>query len=292
MNFCAIIGHADEPDMLERCIAHHLKIGVERIFVSLNLDDPASAAVTTRFGEGVIGRHVADFAADPFEFFTAAIAAAREWAQPDWVMLVDTDEFWLPRSADIHATANLEHSDLVTVERYNAPSIKTAGSLIAWPEVIDLSVPIFGAPEISVHAFETNPASNPPWITTKVMPKIMVRPELVERVERGAHAVVGKRAMRITAGHDLLVVHLPFTTRDRFVRKIEAIRQRLRLYGHRFPPGAAFHWKRWLEVDAEQLIDQEFDRQIVDASEVEVLMRGQILTTPAQLFERRLSSAR
>jgi hypothetical protein len=39
MTFAAIIGHADEPSLLRRCIAHHLAIGVQWIFVSLNTQD-------------------------------------------------------------------------------------------------------------------------------------------------------------------------------------------------------------------------------------------------------------
>src|ERR1700730_17946878 len=37
-SFAAVIAHADDANLLRRCIAHHLAIGVDNVFVSLNLD--------------------------------------------------------------------------------------------------------------------------------------------------------------------------------------------------------------------------------------------------------------
>ena len=37
-SFAAIIGHSDSPEMLDRCIRHHLGIGVDHVFVSANVE--------------------------------------------------------------------------------------------------------------------------------------------------------------------------------------------------------------------------------------------------------------
>jgi hypothetical protein len=290
VRFAAIIGHADDPDLLRSCIDHHLRIGVERIFVSLNDSDPRSAEVVQEFGaqDRVRGAKPEAFAVDPFEFFTAAVDVVRHWCAPQWLILLDTDEFWIPADDQINRLRNLEHYDLLRVSRFNAPVLRADGRVFARLPPDKASF-VYGDPSGSYLELREIGAS---WAHTRVAPKIMVRPELVARIGRGAHAAVGhEKPFRDGEPDDVLIVHLPFTSRERFARKLAAIRKRLRDYGAKFRPDEAAHWRDWMLLATEQVIDDEFNKQVVDEREIERLVSTGALTTPEKIFERRQASA-
>jgi hypothetical protein len=287
VRFAAVIGHADDPDLLRTCIVHHLGIGIERIFVALNDSDPGSPKVVDCFAgdDRVRGAYVGTFAADPFEFFSAAIAPIREWCAPEWLIFLDTDEFWLPLREQIGGVRSLEQHDLLQVSRFNAPALLNAGhdgvSVVLPPTKATL---VFGDPQGSYSDLREEGAS---WGQTRVAPKIMVRPELVARIARGAHGALAlDRPFRILEPDDLLIVHVPFTSRERFRRKLAAIRTRLRSYGSRFAPGEATHWKDWMLLETEPAIEEEFKRQAVDAQDIDRLVSTGALVTARQIFDR------
>jgi hypothetical protein len=293
-SFCAVIGHADDPDLLERCIAHHLAIGVGHVFVSLNTADADSERAARSFaGDArVRAARVETFAPDPFHYFTAALHVARDWAAPDWVLFVDSDEFWVPASGYIAGTPELDAFDMLAVPRFNAPPVREAdGSLRALHRADPARAFVVNAGEITdPRELERDPALS--WVMAKDHPKLLVRPEFVVEVGRGAHTIVPTgAAMRGGLASDLLIVHVPFTTRERFGRKIGAIRKRMADVGDRFGTGQAWHWRRWLELDAAGEIDAEFDRQVVDVAQLETLHRQGVLTTPAEVFARERACA-
>ena len=126
-----------------------------------------------------------------------------------------------------------------------------------------------------------------PWIMVEDARKIMVRPELVEQVGRGAHDITARVARpRWTWPGDLLILHLPFSTEARFRRKVDAIRARLATYGPRFGPTQAWHWRRWLALDYAGGLRAEFERQVFTADDVPDLIARGVLTTPARIFAR------
>jgi len=287
--FAAVIGHADDPGLLERCIAHHLAIGVDHVFVSLNTGDARSEQIARTFAASprVRAARVESFAPDPFHYFTAAIGVVTSWVAPDWILFVDSDEFWVPATGRIGDTADLDAFDAVAVPRFNAPPVREPdGTLRALHRRDPAATFVVNADRIT-DPREIGRDAAMSWVMSKDHPKLLVRPELVTEVGRGAHTIVPPASsMRGTTARDLLILHAPFTTRARFRRKIDAIRERLATVGDRFEPGQAWHWRHWLELDAAGTIDAEFDRQLVDAAMLETLHRQGILTTPAEVFAR------
>jgi hypothetical protein len=285
--FGIIIGHADEAALLRRCIAHHLAIGADHIFVSLNTPNAESLAVVREFETraNVRAAPVGSFAADPFHYFTAAKDVVVDWAAPDWVLFVDTDEFWLPASGLLQRTAALEQMDFYEVPRYNAAPIRNAdGSMREFVPgfdtlVIDTRGQEYARPEFLVQHPDV------PWIRANDGPKIMIRPEFVEEVGRGAHTIAMRGgAHRSTKAGDLLIVHAPITTEARFWRKVEAIGARMTAYGDRFASGQAWHWRHWLAIREAGGLHAEFERQLFDARDLPALRSAGVLTTPASLF--------
>lgn len=287
--FAAVIFHADEAAMLRECIEHHLAIGVDRVFVSLNWVDPESVAVADAFAsERVRVARLEEFAPDPFDFFDAGLRAVAAWAQPDWVMCIDSDEFWVPAGGSMRMVAGLDDSDACTVRRFNAPPIRDAdGTIRPFNHSGAATALVVGARHtMDAEYLARNPAT--PWINARIGPKLMVRPQAVGRLAYGAHTFApANDDVRSTVPDDLMIVHLPFTTEMRFRRKVDGIRAMLAQHHHRLTPGEAWHWRRWLTVADAGGLSAEFAAQVIDADEVPDLRSRGILATPRELFATR-----
>lgn len=290
--FAAVIFHADTAEMLDRCVEHHLAIGVDRIFVSLNQDDPESAAVAAAFESPAVRvARIEEFAEDRFDYFTAALNAVAAWAKPDWLMFVDSDEFWLPAGGTMRAVAGLEAAGACTVRRFNAPPVRAGGALRAFGVADLAAIPVIA--ERQAMDAELLARSAAPWIGAKIGPKLMLRPRLARRVKYGAHEFVpAYDGMRVVVPDDLLIVHFPFTGEARFRRKVELIGAMLAAHADRFQPGEAWHWRHWLRVAERDGLAAEFAAQVVDERDLAELHARGVLTTPADLFgTRRLVDA-
>jgi hypothetical protein len=287
LTVAAIIAHADDADMLARCVRHHLAIGVDAVFVSLNLDDPESAQVARELTQDprVRAERVEAFAPDPFHYFTAAKDAVVAWTDPDWVLFVDSDEYWMPRTGCIHRTRGLREADALDVPVLHVPPIRERDGTIRPLDAIDPRTTLVYGPRflLSPAVLAQNPAAA---LIMNAYTKVCARPEVVREVGRGAHTFEpAVAAPRHATCDDLVMLHYPFTTRDRLRRKVARIRARLAAYGDRFGPGQAWHWRRMVELDDAGKLDEEFDRQTFAADEIADLLAQGILTTPAREFD-------
>jgi 2-polyprenyl-3-methyl-5-hydroxy-6-metoxy-1,4-benzoquinol methylase len=281
----AVIGHSDDAELLEKCIRHHLRIGVDNIFVSLNKDSIAADALSghpkVRAGDpGVFARQ------DPFLYLSAAMEQVVAWASPDWVLFADTDEFWLPRSGQIAETRGLADRDLILTQRYTMPPLREADGTIGEPDFEDpFRLPIIIAREPIDDAYLAGDFRTP-FVMGVDAPKLLVRPQLVQRVGTGGHNVLARDPqLRWHMPDDLLILHAPFTTEARFRRKIASIRATFGAHGNRFNPRQAWHWRYWLSLSDDEL-SVEFQRQSFRASAVPALRRERVLALPADQYDR------
>ena len=282
----AVIGHADEADLLERCIRHHLDAGIDRIFVSLNVDDADSERVARAYehtGRVRVAR-LATFAADPFHHFTAAKDQVVAWCDAQWILFVDSDEFWVSRTASIADASDLDDdADLVDVPMFQALPLRAADGTVRELALSDpASLPIVAQANADADMLRNDPELAPftSWPT-----KVLVRPAFVAEVGRGAHqvaSVIGTPRQR--AASDLAIVHVPFTTRERFARKLRRVRIRLATYDDRFGPNQAWHWRRWLALEDAGEIDAEFERNTFREDRVPELVAAGVITTAARRF--------
>jgi SAM-dependent methyltransferase len=281
----AVIGHSDDPDLLEKCIRHHLRIGVDHVFVSLNKDGAAAAALSVhpqvRAGDPVVFARQ-----DPFLFLSAAMEQVVEWANPDWVLFADTDEFWLPRSGRIGDTQGLADRDLILTQRYTMPLLRGPDGGIGEPDFEDAyKLPIVIAREPIDDAYIGGDFRTP-FVMGIDAPKLLVRPQVVQRVGTGGHNILARDPkLRWHMPDDLLILHAPFTTEARFRRKIDQIRATFDGHGNRFNPRQAWHWRYWLSLSDEEL-SIEFQRQSFRASAVPALRRQNVLALPGDQYDR------
>ena len=88
------------------------------------------------------------------------------------------------------------------------------------------------------------------WITTEVGPKTVINPRTVTGVGIGTHQIVAKDgiAPKIVRPDNVIIAHVPFSTADRFTRKLDNIARSLNVFGHRLVGTEAWHWRRWLQI--------------------------------------------
>jgi 2-polyprenyl-3-methyl-5-hydroxy-6-metoxy-1,4-benzoquinol methylase len=283
--FAAIIGHSDQPDILDSCIRHHLAIGLDYIFISLNKDSkatPDAFAGDPRVRAG----YARSFARqDLFLYFSHAVQELVAWSAPDWVLFADSDEFWLPRSRTMSGLRDLSDTDLLIVDRFNAPVLHSGEHAFRASDLADPynQLLIVAREDIAEDYLSGN--SEIPWIMGVDAPKLMVRPELVERVGTGGHSILARDAdLRWRLPDDLLILHAPFTDENRFRRKLEAVRRTFALHAGRFDSRQAWHWRYWLSLD-EEGISAEFQRQSFVESSTSILQRRGVLAFPQVQYE-------
>ena len=285
-SIAAIVGHADEADLLKHWIRHHLSIGIDHIFVSVNNDDPETGDILDAYSADprIRSARVPAFAADMFNYFSEAVPPVLDWCAPDWILFCDTDEFCVPATGRVHDIVGLLEQDVLVIERYNAPPLVERNGAVREPDFTDpAQLPMITAQEEAEEQYLAG-RTDVPWIMVRDAPKLLVRPGVMRKVGAGGHSVIAQQStMRTVLAQDVVIVHLPFTTERRFRQKLHSVRAIFAQYGERFHPREAWHWRHWASLPEDQ-IGAEFRRQTIKASAVPTLIAQGALTTPAAHF--------
>jgi hypothetical protein len=205
----------------------------------------------------------------------------------DWAIFLDADEYWIPASGSLRECAALETADILSVPRFNVPLGATGPAMPnrlvpgRYDELLLLVKPI-----PNFHAYlKQNPES--PWIEGVPDSKPMARPDRIAGFAIwGAHEIVfaGEEPVRRASPTDLLIAHVPFTTRSRFIRKVDNIRRIFAVHDSRFSEDAAWHWRRWLELAEQGRLDEEFERTVFDAHTIGDLRHRGVIKSALEVF--------
>jgi hypothetical protein len=214
-------------------------------------------------------------------------------ARADWAIFLDADEYWIPASGSLKDCAGLADADVLAVDRLNIP-LGTDGPLMPSRLVPEQYGGLLLTCE-PVYDLRTHMHDNPGavWIRAKAEAKVMARPERIGSLALGGHEIVpGDTApLRHHRPDDLIIAHLPFTTRSRFTRKVDNIRKIFSVHDRFFGDTTAWHWRRWLTLADQGSLDQEFDRTVFDAAAITELRARGIIRSAAEIFRERMPAA-
>ena len=291
MKIVAVVGVMDERDLLPDCVRHLYDIGVDEVVVR----DAGSTDGSLDWARAHQGPRLRLAPVGEDEKTQPAIwhAREREIAEitgADWVLHLDADEFWLPATGRLRDSAQWQDEalDLIQVPRYNV-ALGQGGLDLPWPPTPAVYERLWlfarPIPEFRQH-LETHPLT--PWITGVPVPKIAVRPRHLGSLALGCHDAQGRPGQPFAraVSQDIVTAHLPFSHYPRFARKVANIRALFAAYPERFPPGTAWHWRRWAVLEGEAALQAEFALQQLAAPEWAELQASGALQSARQLLDR------
>jgi glycosyltransferase involved in cell wall biosynthesis len=298
----AQLGVKDEVELIERSISHLRSIGVDHILVCDMSSTDGTAEILERYrGDDVsimtLSHEDISGASDEGENWETKNLERARRAGADWIIFLDADEFWLPASGSLKDCTALEAADVVSVQRFNVP-LGPDGPMLPdalAPEHYDgLLLLTQGISDLQRHMQE-HPQT--PWIRVGDPPKFMARPAALTGFAHGMHDVRDAAdGMRRSRADDLIVAHLPMSTRSRFDVRVDNIRRYYELEG--IDPASAefdwrntdnptaWHWRRWAMLADLGETGAEFDRNVFSQAQLDSLREQGVIRSAAELLGR------
>ncbi len=136
-----------------------------------------------------------------------------------------------------------------------------------------------------------NPAI--PWIWSQVGPKVMARPERIGTLAIGGHDVTAGDAtpLRRFRPSDLMIAHLPLSTRLRFERRVRNIRRTFDVHNDFLTNDSAWHWRRFMSLADRGQLDQEFDQTVFDKAKIADFRARGTIRSAHDMFQDRTGSS-
>jgi hypothetical protein len=280
MKIAANLGVLDEVELIAPCVDHLRSIGVDVIVVTdLGSTDGTADVLHALSADPDIRLIQLARGDDPWGFPERMYEWTISELSVDRVLLLDADEFWLPKSGHLKGTAGLAEADVLTVRRFNVPPVEGRSPLpaIISPDTYDDLYLVVNPVDDAPVRLRSDPSLA--WVMTRVVPKVIANPRAVRGLAMGGHEVMPREGIRLRQGEpdDLVIAHVPFSTADRFLRKTKNIEKSFAHFGHRLIAGEAWHWRRWLELVQSGKVNDEFQRQILTREQFEdALLDGTI----------------
>jgi tetratricopeptide (TPR) repeat protein len=188
---------------------------------------------------------------------------------PDWIILSDADERWMTRTGSLRDEPTLQTCDIVVVSRFNVPLTATLEQSIdrlGLDREVTCDIIVDGPTAAEELFADENDVA---WAPTLDGPRVMFRTGAAERWEQGLHGVFpGRSNLSIDIARDVFVAHIPFTTENRFLRKLASVNEYIKKSQGRADKGGSWHWRRWSEVYERGGGSEEYRRQIVSDEEL------------------------
>jgi len=281
-SIAAVVGVRDEIELIELCIRHLYASGIESVVVVDNNSSDGTEIVLDRLaatGKIRLLRAGGDRLPDA-QYFMRGIELARSAFSPEWILIQDADEFWIHASGNLEELVRGANADVLLVDRFNAClSDRLAGELdkSQGPELRELDIFVQSL-RLSRNLMDTQPDIR--WISGKPGEKVIARAAAIAGVSAGGHGVIGVNGNQLTPSRvsSAVIVHVPFSTEERFRRKIENVKDVMSAYPELFSGEAGWHWRRWVDILAADALHAEFSRQFLSSADIEELRHAGIVS--------------
>ena len=268
MNIVAIISVRDEVELISANINYHLSIGFKGIVVADILSsDGTSQKLDNYKGNpkvSIIKAPSQDY--EIFDWRKVLVDIAKQNYQPDYISHIDADEFlYSPKLENLDSVA-FTH-DQLTIKRFNclAGMEKDFAAPTCMRDMDHLTVARYPTPTAFDQRNNSEPAD---WLFTSVGPKLICRSDRLDRFIGGSHSAVDQagQVLQGTTSNSFFFIHFPFTTYERFLRKVKNVSNMVDMLADRITNEAyAYHWRRWARLYREGgdiAIHEEYQRQL------------------------------
>jgi len=289
VRIAAHVGLKDEAELVEPCLEQLYAIGVDYIVATDMGSRDGSVEILRTRTDSTRFRLVECDDREPgalSDWMARSTRLMRE-SGADWAVFLDADELLLPREGDLRRCLANVDADVLLVDRFNVPltdeGLDLPCPLMPW-SYGQLSLVVDPVPELELQV-DANPPI--PWSRGVPIPKAIVRPGSIHEVMVGGHDAVGLEGvpLRRERARDMVMAHLPFTTRERFETKVTNIGRALQS-DKKFFEGIAWHWKRWAAAWERGELDEEFRRQVFTPELMRQLRADGAVVTVPEWFAR------
>jgi hypothetical protein len=282
MRITASIGVIDEIECLESCVDYHASIGIDTFVITDLGSTDGTGEVLRRLArrENVrvleAGQNMAESA------WPAAMQRhAYECFQPDYIVYIDPDEFWLPAAGKLSAVCG--ESDVIVPARYNViPDARLAAGDWRMHDPLDQRI-------VFRERLRWSPGQQLDFRTPIVRyapgPKVMHR-AVPAAIARGWHAVHSELLQKTVSPRDLVILHFPVSTYDRFRRKVVNAARHLEENRDHLKPGEAWHWRIYVQAHQDGLLRESYDCQVFSEEQIASFLRDGIACMACDLFDK------
>lgn len=275
----------NEVELINAHIHYHLNLGVAGYVICdlFSHDGTRERLQRYRTDPRFVIRHVTEHELiDEHGIHTQELSSwmlktARQTLDADWVVRMDADEFLFPRNGDLHAyLAQQEQASTLSLVRRNA-IFPASTYYFRYPlNRQELAEQLIVAKPTATHP-DTFGQQQLPLLLTEVWTKIIVRAEIAQSFDPGAHYALDAQQQRLPLSEapDIISVHFWFTSLHRFRRKVESIRRFEALIRKYREPTVGWQWSLWAKLQdepgQENSIVAEYRRQFPDIQRLDAL---------------------
>lgn len=285
-SIAAHLGVKDEIGLIGPCIAHLRAIGVSQIVVhDIASTDGTRDWLARHEGPGLTVIDSPDEATDAD--MQATTLAGIAGLEADWLLMLDADEFPLPRGGDLRACLAGSRADVLALPRYNVVLGPQGLRMPVPPGVADYgAIDLFAGTDRRYRKqLEANPMLT--WLRFVPLPKVAVRMgPRIAGFANGMHDALpaeGVALIRATAS-DIVTAHVALSDYARFAAKVDNIRAMFARHDATLAANFGWTWKRWAAQAEAGTLRGEYDRSVVSVAEIEALRDMGVIASVSDLL--------
>lgn len=274
----------DQGDILQDFLDWHLQLGIDVILAMDGGSTDGSRDVLEEYAKtGRVGwvplpeRDTRKYAVGD-----ELAALARDRYDADWIILCDVDEFLCTKGADLRtilAKAEGDGLTLLTVPRRNMTGpLLQPGQRATQALTLRIDRAVEPTPEQQI-SWDL-PA---PFVFLEVGGHVAVRASALAEYGPGAHVATTTWGESGTSDQ-LYILHYA-------VRGFESLRTKVHNtaawldHNEHLPPGWGWHWRRWIRLNEEGRLREDYDQQFVSPERAQQLIREGICVVDTTIAE-------
>jgi len=284
-------GVVDEADIIGAFIEYHLGRGVDALVATDVGSTDGTLDILSRYEASgrlhLIRLHDPATAALNHDIPGGMLEAARDRYRAEWCLFCDADEFWVFPGEDAHAYFSSAANPIVVFPRCNMVPAREAGSLrIAHFSRFDLVVrrPLEFFYDLS-RRDEADGAQRllrdyAPDILRVIAPKVAARVSAVQSVAPGFHHAAAADPAVATAREEIgYIAHFPTRSLPQWRHRATLIERCFDANPLETAPAdyVSRHWVRLAVLFKHNLIEADFDRQVLSEAEIDARLREGVL---------------
>jgi len=262
----------DQGDILQDFLDWHLHLGVDLILAIDHGSTDGSRELLDQYSRThpVVWFPLPEKDLTKYSPADELAALARDRYQADWIIHCDVDEFLCTRTADLRTIlkeADRDGVTLLTVPRHGmtgAPLQNGQRATQALTLRVDRPVTVTADNQVTGDLAM-------PFVFAEIGGHLIVRASALKEYGSGAEIATTTWGTSVTSA-TLRILHYPMRGFESLLTKVQHTAAYLDSNKH-LPVGWGWHWRRWIRLNEEGRLREDYDQQFVSPERAEELIR-------------------